>query len=79
MIDDSPDSLDSLMRGGSRPAQLEPTPGDMPAGMIDAARDFQDAMNAGDHHAMAKAWWDGHSIAHAALTGAGDIDDDDEE
>jgi hypothetical protein len=76
MIDDSPTSLDSLLRGSDRPAQLEPTPGDMPAGMIDAARDFKDAMDAGDHHAMAKAWWDGHSIAHAALTG---VDYDDEE
>jgi hypothetical protein len=76
MLDDSPTSLAALLGGEDTPAKLEPTPGDMPAGMIDAARDFRDAMDAGDHHKMAKAMWDAHSIAHCALTGAGDTDEE---
>lgn len=79
-LDDSPESLDAMLRGSSMPGQetmAEADPDDMPDGVYDAMRDFSDAHEAGDHQGMAHAFWNAHSIAHAHLM-AQHSDDDEE-
>ena len=77
-LDDSPESLDAMLRGA--PGQANEVQAantdDMPDGIYDSMRDFADAHASGDHQGMAHAFWNAHSIAHAALTSDDDGEDD---
>ena len=68
-LDDSPESLDAMLRGASMPGQAVSDDEDpMPDGMVEGAVSAIDAHNANDPHRLAKAIWNMHGIAHRALT-----------
>lgn len=75
-IDDSPEGLALLLKGGhssdhgaATPPAADGEDGELPPGMEDAAHDLMTSVKSGDHMGVAHALHNAHSIAamhHAA-------------